>query len=394
MKNIVAMILAGGRGKRMDILCYGRSKPVLPYAGMWRVIDFSLSNCIHSGINNIAALIDYQRQYTAEYLKEWCITNTSGNSLHILEPKLDSYKGTSDAVYQNLDYLRDSNPEAVLVLAGDHIYKMDFRKMLAFHQQKKADVTVGVVRVPMQQTNRFGITTIDNDGRIIDFVEKPHRPASNLASMGIYIFKPEVLVEHLMEDNAQSASVHDFGYTIIPKMVMWNKVFAYEFGGYWRDIGTIEAYHEANMELIVPQPSLSLNSNWPILTRESISLPHAIADAGTIKHSIISPGCTIRGRVENSVLSPGVVVEEQAIIRNSIIMPNSVIGKHSVVDRCILDEEVNIGKFCYVGFGSGLASGGSNITVVGRGVSIPSGTAVGRSQKVLPETKLMAGIKG
>jgi glucose-1-phosphate adenylyltransferase len=247
MKNTVAMILAGGRGKRMDILCHGRSKPVLPYAGMWRVIDFSLSNCLHSGISNIAALIDYQRQCTAEYLQEWSTSNTGGSSLHILEPKLDSYKGTSDAVYQNLDYLRDSDPEAVLVLAGDHIYKMDFRKMLDFHQQKKADVTVGVIRVPIQQANRFGITTLDADSRITDFVEKPHHPTSNLASMGIYIFKPEVLIEHLIEDNAQPASLHDFGYALIPQMVMWNKVFAYEFNGYWRDIGTIDSYHEANM---------------------------------------------------------------------------------------------------------------------------------------------------
>jgi glucose-1-phosphate adenylyltransferase len=393
MKNTVAMILAGGRGKRMDILCHGRSKPVLPYAGMWRVIDFSLSNCLHSGISNMAALIDYQRQYTAEYLQEWRTTNTGGNSLHILEPKQDSYKGTSDAVYQNLDYLRDSDPEAVLVLAGDHIYKMDFRKMLAFHQQKKADVTVGVIRVPIPQASRFGITTIDADNRITDFVEKPHHPASNLASMGIYIFRPDVLIERLIEDNAQSASLHDFGYTLIPQMVKLDKVFAYEFNGYWRDIGTIDSYYESNMELIGPQPSLSLNSNWPILTRESISLAPVIADTGSVNHSIISPGCIIRGRVENSVLSPGVVVEEQATIQNSIIMPNSVIGKHSVIDHCILDEEVDIGKFCYVGFGSSLASCGSNITVLGRGVSIPSGTAVGRSQKIFPETKLAAGAR-
>ena len=196
--------------------------------------------------------------------------------------------------------------------------------MLAFHQQIKADVTVGVITVPIQQANRFGITTTDTDGRIIDFVEKPHSPTSNLASMGIYIFKPEVLAEHLLEDSAQPASLHDFGYALIPQMVKWNKVFAYKFGGYWRDIGTIETYYEANMELIGPQPSLSLNSDWPILTGESILPLPELSDTGSVKHSIVSPGCTIRGRVENSILSPGVVVEEQAVVRNSIIMAKLV----------------------------------------------------------------------
>jgi glucose-1-phosphate adenylyltransferase len=211
--------------------------------------------------------------------------------------------------------------------------------------------------------------------------------------MGIYLFKPEVLIKHLIENNAHPASLHDFGYALIPEMVKWNRVFAYEFKGYWRDIGTIETYHESNMEFLKPNPSFNLNSNWPILTKEKISLDNAIVDTENIKHSIISPGCTIRGRVENSVLSPGVVIEEQAIIRNSMVMPNTTIGKHSVVDHCIVDEEVNIGKFCYVGFGSGSIPSDSNITVIGRGVSISPGTAVSRSQKILPGTKVMAGVR-
>jgi glucose-1-phosphate adenylyltransferase len=393
MKKTVAMILAGGRGKRMDILCYGRSKPVLPFAGRWRVIDFSLSNCIHSGISDMAALIDHQRQYTAEYLKEWCMVNTGGNGLHILEPKSGSYKGTSDAVYQNLDYLRDCGPEAVLVLAGDHVYKMDYRKMLAFHRQMEADITVGVVTVPIQQAHRFGLVTTDAEGRIIDFVEKPHSPASNLASMGIYVFKTEVLVEHLLEDSAQPASPHDFGYALIPRMVKWNKVFAYKFDGYWRDIGTIETYYEANMELIRPQPSLSLNSGWPIFTGEKVLPLTELSDTVSVKHSIVSRGCIIRGRVENSILSPGVVVEEQAVVRNSIIMANTIIGRHSVVDRCILDEGVNVGKFCYIGFGAGHILSLSDITVLGRDTIVPPGTAVGRNRRVEPGTKLLAGIR-
>jgi len=394
MNKTVAMILAGGRGKRMDILCHGRSKPVLPFAGRWRVIDFSLSNCVHSGIINMAALIDYQREYTAEYLKEWRKTHTGGNSLHILEPKSGSYKGTSDAVYQNLDYLRDCDPKAVLILAGDHVYRMDYRKILAFHQEMEADVTIGVIPVPIQQANRFGIVTTDADCRITDFVEKPHCPTSNLASMGIYVFKTEVLADHLKRDSAEPVSPHDFGYALIPRMVKWNRVFAYKFDGYWRDIGTIETYYEANMELTSAAPSFNLDGSWPILTGDTSLSPTVLSNKGGMRHNIVSTGCDIRGSVENSILSPGVVIEERAVVRNSIIMANAVIGRHSVVDRCILDEGVNIDKFCYIGFGSGLSRSSSDITVLGRDTIVPPGTAVVRNRRVEPGTRLLAGIKG
>ena len=387
MKRVVAMILAGGRGKRMDLLCYGRPKPVLPFAGSLRVIDFSLTNCVHSGISNMAALIDYQRQYMVDYLEEWRLANTGGNSLHILEPRAGSYKGTSDAVYQSLDYLQEHGPEAVLVLAGDHVYKMDYRKMLAYHHRAGADVTVGVIPVPVEEAHRFGMVTLSAEGRIVNFAEKPQRPTSDLASMGIYIFNREVLIEHLKEDSAQPSSPHDFGYAIIPRMVQQNKVFAYRFDGYWRDIGTVEAYYEANMELIRTLPSLSLNGKWPVFTGASGFMLPKLFDQGSIKRSIISPGCVIRGEVENSILSPGVRVEDEAVVRNSIIMANSTIGRHSVVDCCVLDERVNLGEFCYAGFGASLVPGDWDITVLGQGVTVPPGTAIGRNCKIFPGVK-------
>lgn len=387
MKNAVAMILAGGRGSRMDILCQGRPKPLLPLAGRLRVIDFSLSNCIHSGIGNVAVLVDYQRQHLADYLEEWRSVNGAGNGLDILEPKSCSYRGTVDAVYQNLDHLKKHNPDAVLVLAADHVYRMDYRRMLAFHQQMDADVTVAVDTVPIEQARRFGIVTADAHGRILDFAEKPQVPTSNLASMGIYVFKRQALVDYLVEDSGRPDSPHDFGYGCIPQMVKENRVFSYKFDDYWQDIGSVEAYYNANMELLREVPSLGLNGRWPILTTCKGLYPFKLSHQGNVRHSLVSPGCVIKGEVQNSVLSPGVRVEEQAVVKDSIIMANTVIGKHSMVERCIVDEGVNVGEFCYVGFGNSIVPGGCDITVLGRDVSVPAGTAIGRSCMVLPEVK-------
>ncbi len=383
-KKEVALILAGGRGKRMDILCYLRPKPALPLAGRFRVIDFSLSNCIHSQITDIAVLVDYQRAHMTEYLREWHSVNGGTASLHVLPPRVGSYAGTADAVYQNIDYLEKQGNDTVLILAGDHVYKMDYRKMIAFHHMMKADATVGVVRVPIEETRRFGTVTVDVEGRIMEFIEKSSSSRSNLASMGIYVFNKDLLARRLGEDAREPGSLHDFGYAILPRMVKSDRVFAYEFNGYWRDIGTIEAYYEANMELLVPQPRFSLNSDWPILSESSILPVCRAGKEGNIVNSLISPGCVIKGRVENSVLSPGVHVAEQAIVRNSVVMADVSIGYHSVVDRCILDESVNIGKFCYIGFGAGLLPGNLEITVLGKDVAVPDRTAIGRKCRVVP----------
>jgi len=382
---MLAMVLAGGLGKRMDTLCQSRPKPMLPFAGRFRVIDFSLSNCIHSNVNNISVLVDYQRQNMSGYLREWSRVSADVASLHILAPKSGSYKGTADAVYQNIDYVEARSPDAVLVLAGDHVYRMDYRKMLAFHVEKGADVTIGVVSVPLEHAHRFGIVTIDADCRIIDFVEKPLIATSTLASMGIYIFKREILIDHLVEDSGQQFSCHDFGHTIIPQMVKENRAFAYRFNDYWQDIGTVTAYYEANMEMVCDAPSLCLNGNWPILTGNHGLRPSKIARHGNISNSLIGHGCAIRGKVENSVLSHGVIVGEQAVVRNSVVMANTVIGVHSVLEHSILDEDTNVGDFSSIGFDDGTVGGNQEVFVLGRGTIVPAYSTVYSNYSTSPE---------
>jgi glucose-1-phosphate adenylyltransferase len=384
MTRTLAIILAGGKGKRMDILCHVRPKPALSFAGGFRVIDFSLSNCVHSGIKRIAVLTDYQRSHMADYLNRWKVTNGNFTSFDILEPQKGSYKGTADAVYQNLDYLRQCGADTVLMLAGDHVYKMDYRKMLTFHQQMKADVSVGVVRVPIEETHRFGTVQVGPDYRITEFVEKSRNSPSDLASMGIYVFNKQVLIDRLMEDAADPNSPHDFGYAVLPEVVRLDRVFAHRFEGYWQDIGTKNAYYAANMELIGAQPSFSLNSQWNILSEKQDLVSVMKPNLGIIQNSLISPGCVIKGRVENSILSPGVRVDEQAVVRDSILMSGVSIGYYSVVDRCILDEGVSIGRYCYIGFGTSLFAEARDITVIGRGATIPNHTAVGRNCTVRP----------
>ncbi len=384
MNNVAAVILAGGRGKRMDILCHVRPKPALPFAGRFKVIDFSPSNCIHSRISNVVVLTDYQRSHMSDYINRWRLMNANYTDLRVLEPEAGSYKGTADAVYQNLDYFNKRNVDAVLVLAGDHIYKLDYRKMLAFHRNVNADVTVGVVRVPIEQAHRFGTVTLDADSRITDFLEKSPVPQSNLASMGIYVFNQRIMAERLIEDASDPISQHDFSYSLLPNMVKQDRVFAYKFDGYWQDIGTVEAYYEANMELNREQPGFSLNSTSPVLTQELRLSPPCIGKQASIKKSLISPNCVIRGRVENSILSPGVWVDEQAVVRDSIIMEDAFIGRYSIVDHCVLDEGAKVSEYCYIGFGSSLTPGGRDITVLGSGVTVPPHTAIGRGCKVLP----------
>jgi glucose-1-phosphate adenylyltransferase len=383
-KTEVALILAGGRGKRMDILCHLRPKPALPFAGRFRVIDFSLSNCIHSQINAVAVLVDYQRADMNDYLRRWRSANGTMGELSILPPKVGSYAGTADAVYQNLDYLDRHDADTVLILAGDHVYKMDYRKMVAFHHMVKADATVGVVRVPVEEAHRFGTLAVDAGGRITDFVEKSTTSRHTLASMGIYVFKKKFLAERLAEDAGNPSSPHDFGYAILPRIVKRDRVFAYAFNGYWQDIGTVKAYYEANMELLGAQPRFSLDSNWPILTESGHPFANMESTDGTVVNSLVSPGCVIKGHVGNSILSPGVYVDEKAEIRNSVIMGNVSIGYHSVVERCILDDGVKVGQFCYIGIGASLLPSNWEVTVLGKDVKVPSHTAISRNCRILP----------
>jgi glucose-1-phosphate adenylyltransferase len=369
----------------MGFLCHNRAKPSLPVAGGFRVIDFTLSNIINSQISDLVVLVDHQGSSMSDYLTRWYETNGSFESFQVLTPKRGSYTGTANAVYQNLDCLERYTADAVLVLAADHIYKMDYRLMLDFHKRVKAEATVGVVAVPIEQAHRFGIANLEADGRIVDFVEKPKIPQSNLVSMGIYIFNKRVLCERLTEDAKRPNSRHDFGYAIIPSMVRRGKVFAYRFDGYWRDIGDMESYYRSNMELVGPQPALSLDGTWPVLTEQNNSVLSQEFEKGVVENSIVSGGCVVKGHVQNSILSAGVRVEDKALVKNSMLMSNVIVGYHSVVDSCIVDDGVNIGRFCHIGYGTTLMPGDWDVTVVGSGATIPPYTYVGRNCKILPD---------
>jgi len=385
MNNMVAAILAGGKGTRMDIFCEVRPKPALPFAGKYKFIDFCLSNCVHSQITDVAVLVDYRRSQLTDYLKHWQDENSKKTSVDMLEPANNGvYSGTANAMYQELEYFRKNPANQVLIMPSDHAYKMDYRKMLAFHEKTQADVTVGVVPVPIEEAHRFGTLTLGKDKRVTEYMEKPDAPKSNLVSMGIYIFNKEILIERLAEDAAEPASLHDFGYSIIPGLIGRDRVFAYQYDGFWRDIGTIDAYYDTSMELTGSKPPFSLSGRWPILTCETIQ-PVKNYATGSVQNSIISPGCVIKGRVENSILSPGVQVNEQAVVTNSIILSDVSIGLHSVVDSCIVDEEVNIGDFCYVGFGKD-SHRVTEHTLIGKGSSISSHTAIAHGCKILPYT--------
>ena len=393
--NTTAVILAGGRGERMGVLCHSRPKPSLPFSGKYRVIDFSLSNCIYSGFSNVAVLTDYHRAQLADYINRWRSANAANINLRTVEPKNGSYIGTADAVCQYLSSVGKNKTDNVLVLAADHVYKMDYRRLLDFHQAVNADITVGIIPVPEEQAQRFGTVNIGLDDRIIDFHEKSSSSWSRLASMGIYVFKRKILEECLAEDSANPGSQHDFGYSILPQAVKNLRVFAYMFGGYWRDIGTIDTYYETNLELNRGRSRLNIDGDSPVLTYETLLASPCLGKQAGVTDSVISPGCIIRGRVENSVLSPGVRVDEGAFVRDSVIMGNVFIGRDSVVDGAILDEWVKIGSRSYIGLGHTPGAVNENITVLGPGVTVPADTILERNNKVqlepLPQPAVFTG---
>jgi glucose-1-phosphate adenylyltransferase len=385
MDNVVSIILAGGRGMRMNVLSQMRAKPMLSFGGGFHVIDFVLTNCLHSGVKEIAALVDYNRYDVEKYLNEWHRLNGTGQNLQVLEPKRNTYKGTADAVYQNIEYLEKHITGDALILAADHIYKMDYRKMLAFHRKVNADATIGVVTVPVKEAHRFGIVKVSNEGKIVEFVEKPKTAHTNLGSMGIYIIKIQTLLEYLIKDASNPDSPHDFGHAIIPEMVGKDNVFAYKFNDYWQDIGTVDAYYQANMDLIQAEPPFDYNSSWTTLTGDiQNTMPVKVHRQNNITNSLICPGCIIKGTVQNSIISTGVIIEEKALVKNSVVLAHSTIGQHSIVDRCILDEDINIGATSYIGYTTNLFSGISDITLVGKGSTVPSNTAIGCNCTVAP----------
>lgn len=408
MSNILAVILAGGQGERLSILSEKRAKPAVPFAGKYRIIDFALSNCVNSGIYDVAVLTQYRPHSLHDHIgigKPWDLDRRHGG-IRLLQPYIgrhesDWYQGTADAVYQNLNFILEASCEYVLILAGDHIYRMDYRPMLTFHQQHNADVTLGGVVVPLEEGHRFGILETDASGRVVSFEEKPAKPRGTLGSMGIYVFGRDTLARVLMRDSrlpdtGDEASQHDFGRNIIPSMVArGERVFAYPFTGYWQDVGTVHSYWETHMGLLDDRPAFDLyDPSWVIHTRSEERPPAHAFSGAAITRSLISHGCLVKGQVDHSVLSPGVVVEEGAVVRDSIVLFDTVIGAGSVIDHAILDKEVKVGKDCVIGYGDDMTPNkqepsklDTGITLVGKRAHLPDRLKVGRNCKLGPDLR-------
>ncbi len=401
MARVLAVIMAGGAGTRLSVLSEERSKPAVPFAAKYRIIDFTLSNCVNSDIFNVAVLTQYRPHSLHEHIgigKPWDLDRAQGG-VRLLQPYQGRegqtwYGGTAHAVYQNLDYVRDQRVEHVLILSGDHIYKMDYRPMLRFHQEQGAELTIGVMNVPLAETDRYGIMVVDDEQRITAFYEKPKsRDKGTLASMGIYIFNTHVLAEWLEAGSREHADL-DFGKHVIPGMIGQNRVYAYAFDGFWVDVGTIQAYWETNLALLAPNAPLDLyDSSWVIHTLSQRRPPVKVGLQGQIARSMVANGCIVRGRVEHAVLSPGVYVSPEAIVRDSIVMNDSWIGPGAVLDRVIVDKEVVIGAGTRLGYGDDSTPNqdepdkiNTGITVVGKGAHIPSGMRIGRNVVVQPRS--------
>ncbi|MDC7293853.1 MULTISPECIES: glucose-1-phosphate adenylyltransferase [unclassified Butyrivibrio] len=357
--EMLAMILAGGRGSRLKDLTTKVAKPAVFYGGKYRIIDFPLSNCANSGINVIGVLTQYESVLLNSYVAQdgrWGL-DSKDSGVYVLTPRekadegLDVYRGTADAISQNIDFIDNYNPEYLLILSGDHIYKMNYEKMLAYHKEMGADATIAVRPVPMKEASRFGIMNTDGKGKIVEFEEKPAKPKSNLASMGIYIFNWKNLRKMLVADMNNPDSDHDFGKNIIPRMLgEGKKLVAYEFSGYWKDVGTIDSLWEANMDLLDPKNELNLNdSSWLIYTEDVSTLPQYIGKDAKVKHAYITQGVRVEGQVTNSVLFTGAVVAPGAKVTDSVLMPGVVVEEGAVVTRALVAENVRIGAKAKVG---------------------------------------------
>lgn len=368
-KEIVAMILAGGQGSRLGVLTKDLAKPAVPFGGKYKIIDFPLSNCSNSGIYTVGVLTQYKPLELNSHIgigDTWDLDRRNGG-VRILPPYQkekggDWYKGTANAIYQNVAFIEMHDPEYVLILSGDHIYKMDYDKMLDFHKEKQADATIAVIDVPLKEASRFGIMNTNDDLSIYEFEEKPENPKSTNASMGIYIFNWKVLKRALEEDELDELSSNDFGKNIIPKMLEeGRKLVAYPFKGYWKDVGTIESLWEANMDLLKDENELSLHDDeWKIYSANPVRPAQYIGPEAKIKNSLIVEGCIVNGIVENSVLFQGVHVGENTVIRNSVIMPNTIVEENSVIDKAIIGSEVHILSNCNVGNGDSISVIASN----------------------------------
>ncbi len=357
-KECVAMLLAGGQGSRLYALTTKIAKPAVTFGGKYRIIDFPLSNCVNSGIDTVGVLTQYQPLILNEYVgngQPWDLDRSFGG-VHILSPYQakggsDWFKGTANAIYQNLHFIKRYNPEYVLILSGDHIYRMDYSQMIEKHKKMNADCTIATINVPLEDASRFGILNTNPDGTVYEFEEKPKNPKSTLASMGIYVFSAEKLYKYLEQDAIDKSSSNDFGKDVLPKMLAsGEKMCAFEFSGYWKDVGTINSLFDANMDLLGDKPQFDFaKAEWKIHSRNPIAPPHYIGKEGKVNNSIIALGCEIQGQISDSVLSYNVKVGKGAVIKNSIIFSNVEIGEGAVIDHAIIDEEVVIGKNAKVG---------------------------------------------
>ena len=407
MKRVVALVLAGGQGDRLSVLSEERAKPAVIFGGRYRIIDFALSNIVNSGLSRVGVLTQYRPRSLNDHIgigRPWDLDRVGGG-VTLLQPYLgressDWYRGTADAVYQNIYFLEESRADIVLILAGDHVYKMQYDDLIEYHRAHEADVTVPLYRVPLDEAHRFGVLTADADGRVIEFDEKPDRPKSNLISMGIYCFNKQVLIDQLIAD-AQRDTAHDFGHDVIPAMVEQPsmRVFGYQFNGYWRDVGTIESYYDGNMDLLEDLPRLDMyDPDTRIRTRVTGYPPAKIGRRAYTSRSLLDLGCIINGHVEHSVLSPGVYVEEGAVVRDSIIFDDCRIESGAIVERSIIDKEAFVSKNAYVGYGDDWSPNherpdilNCGITIIGKRARIEPYTRVGRNAVIGP-TVIAAGI--
>ena len=381
-KECVAMLLAGGQGSRLYALTNNIAKPAVPFGAKYRIIDFPLSNCINSGIDTVGVLTQYQPLLLNEYIgngQPWDLDRAFGG-VHVLSPyqkksKSAWYEGTANAIYQNINFIKMYNPEYVLILSGDHIYKMDYSKMLRAHIDAEADCTIAAIEVPLKEASRFGILNTNADGSIYEFEEKPKQPKSTLASMGVYIFTAEKMYKYLEEDDDDPESSKDFGKNILPKMLAaGEKMFAYQFDGYWKDVGTISSLWEANMDLLGEAPVFDVaDPAWKIHSRNPLAPPEYIGAGASVQNSMVELGCEIYGEVKNSVLSSNVVIEKGAAVKDSVIMSGTTVKAGAAVNYSIIVEDVVVGEDALVGADKDTAKG---ITVLGRNVTIGKGAKV------------------
>jgi len=391
--RVMALILAGGAGTRLGVLSERRAKPAVPFAGRFRIIDFTLSNCVNSGIYDVSVLTQYLPRSLNDHIgigRPWDLDRSRGG-IRLLQPYQGRghqqwYGGTADAVLQNLDHIRESRADTLLVLSGDHIYKMDYRPMLRLHEERRADLTLAVMEVPPEETSRFGIVVTGSDGKVVRFLEKPKDAPSTLANMGVYVFRVEALIDRLRALTEKHPDL-DFGKHVIPGMVDTFGVYAFPFAGYWVDVGTVDAYWQTSMELVSGASRLDLfDPSWVIHTRSEERPPMKLGPQAVVQESMVCNGCIVRGQVVRSVLSPGVYVSPGAVVRESVIMNDTWIGPGAVVERCILDKRVVVGTGTQLGWGDDNTPNRQmpdafhfGITLAGKGAHIPAGKRIGRN---------------